>query len=85
MAHTRKSPVRSQMSSGKTPSPHGPRSAYENYRAAPFSAHPHDVGAGGIPTKVGETLGEKVPTTTSAAFSSPKADRGGPNPGRRRY
>jgi hypothetical protein len=81
-----KSPVRSQMSSGhKTPSPHGPKSAYENYHAAPFSAHPHDVGTGGIPVKVGETLGEKVPSTHSAAFSSPKADRGGPAPGQRRY
>lgn len=84
MASRRGSPVRSQMHSRQSTSPHG-NAAVEQYPAAPFSRYPRNTGNGGIPQKLMQDIKVKVPSSRPGGQTSAMANRATKSPGDRRY
>jgi hypothetical protein len=89
MSH-RKAVVRTQMPSGGgkgVPTPHATdRRTLEQYPDPPFSAHPHDAGGpGGLPLKIMEDHGERLPKSVSPSFAAASGMKGAPAPGNRRF
>jgi hypothetical protein len=87
MSHNRRGrAVNTQMPSDRTLSVHSsnPGDA-ENYDRAPFSAHPHDVGNGGIPVKIFGRFGERLPADHTPGQTSARGARGTPSPRQRRF
>ena len=78
--------VNTQMPSEKATPIHGSGGhAIEQYDCAPFSRHPHDVGSGGIPVKIFESHGERLPKDHTGAQTSAMSAKGTPPPGQRRF
>ena len=82
----KRSPVNSQMPRSKTlPLTASSNALNDNSAYAPLSAYPHDLGTGGIPVKIMERHGERLPTTHAPAQTSPPRGRGMPKMGSRRF
>jgi hypothetical protein len=86
MSHRRGPTVNSQMPKDKPPALKGAKGSINQYPDAPFSAHPHmSGGPGGLPVKIMESHGEKVPTDHPPSQNSSNKGRGTPPMGKRRW
>jgi hypothetical protein len=83
--HRRGRAVNSQMPQTKVPSTAGARGTINQYDRAPFSAHPRDTGNGGIPLKIFESHGEKLPKDHPPGQTAPPRGTGTPPLGKRRF
>lgn len=86
MSHTRRGrAVHTQMPTDRTPSTHASAHAEEFYTKPPFSKFKRDVGPSGIPLKIFETHGERLPKDHPPGQTSAMSARGTPSPGQRRF
>jgi hypothetical protein len=82
----RGSPVRSQMPQDRPPAIRGAKGSINQYPHGPFSGWPHDSGGpGGLPVKIMESHGERLPTDHAPGQAAPPKPTGRPAIGKRRW
>lgn len=77
--------VNTQMPQTKVPGTMGAKGSIHQYPDSPFSTFTHDTGNGGIPTKIMESHGERLPKDAPPAQTAPPRGKGMPSAGKRRW